>query len=88
VRSLNKARDIREQLEGLCDRVEIEIVSLPNDIDQICKTSDQAEQDAEKKSIENRDPKVRGSEDIIDYTSNQQNPNINVSTDTSVDDLS
>jgi hypothetical protein len=61
---------------------------LVSDIDQICKTSDQAEQDAEKKSIENRDPKVRGSEDIIDYTSNQQNPNINVSTDTSVDDLS
>ena len=61
---------------------------LVSDIDQICKTSDQAEQDAEKKSIENRDPKVRGSEDITDYTSNQQNPNINVSTDTSVDDLS
>ncbi len=37
VRNLNKARDIREQLEGLCDRVEIEILSNPHEIDCIGK---------------------------------------------------
>jgi pre-mRNA-splicing factor ATP-dependent RNA helicase DHX16 len=37
VRSLNKARDVREQLEGLCERVEVEMVSSENDTDAICK---------------------------------------------------
>jgi pre-mRNA-splicing factor ATP-dependent RNA helicase DHX16 len=37
VRSLNKARDVREQLEGLCERVEVEMVSSANDTDAICK---------------------------------------------------
>lgn len=37
VRSLNKARDIREQLEGLCERVEVELKSAANDVDAICK---------------------------------------------------
>jgi pre-mRNA-splicing factor ATP-dependent RNA helicase DHX16 len=37
VRSLNKARDIREQLEGLCERVEIEIGSNAHDTDVIGK---------------------------------------------------
>lgn len=37
VRSMNKARDIREQLEGLCERVEVEVNSAPNDVDIICK---------------------------------------------------
>lgn len=37
IRNLNKARDIREQLEGLCERVEIELVSNPHDIDVIGK---------------------------------------------------
>lgn len=37
VRNLNKARDIREQLEGLCDRVEVERLSNPHDADAICK---------------------------------------------------
>jgi len=37
VRSLNKARDVREQLEGLCERVEVEMVSSVGDIDAICK---------------------------------------------------
>ncbi|KAG5180936.1 P-loop containing nucleoside triphosphate hydrolase protein [Tribonema minus] len=37
VRSLNRARDIREQLEGLCERVEIEMTSNPGDIDAIAK---------------------------------------------------
>jgi len=36
VRSLNKARDIREQLEGLCDRVEVEMKSS-QDVESICK---------------------------------------------------
>mmetsp|Transcript_10759 Transcript_10759/g.14008 ORF Transcript_10759/g.14008 Transcript_10759/m.14008 type:complete len:1072 (+) Transcript_10759:95-3310(+) len=37
VRSLNRARDIREQLEGLCERVEIELTSNINDMDSILK---------------------------------------------------
>lgn len=37
VRNLNKARDIREQLEGLCDRVEVEVSSNPQDIEGISK---------------------------------------------------
>ena len=36
VRSLNKARDIREQLEGLCERVEVEMKSS-QDVEAICK---------------------------------------------------
>lgn len=36
VRSMKKARDIREQLTGLCERVEIELVSS-TDIDDIRK---------------------------------------------------
>jgi pre-mRNA-splicing factor ATP-dependent RNA helicase DHX16 len=37
VRNLNKARDVREQLEGLCERVEVEKLSNPHDCDAICK---------------------------------------------------
>lgn len=37
VRSLNKARDVREQLEGLCERVEVEMLSSVSDIDAVCK---------------------------------------------------
>ncbi len=37
VRSLKKARDIREQFEGLCERVEVEKESNPQDTDMICK---------------------------------------------------
>ena len=38
VRSMRKARDIREQLEGLCERVEIDChVSNPDDMDAILK---------------------------------------------------
>jgi pre-mRNA-splicing factor ATP-dependent RNA helicase DHX16 len=38
VRSMKKARDIREQLEGLCDRVEIDkMVSNPDDADAVLK---------------------------------------------------
>lgn len=38
VRSMRKARDVREQLEGLCDRVEIDgAVSSPDDMDSILK---------------------------------------------------
>lgn len=37
VRNMNKARDIREQLEGLCERVELELVSNPHDMDNILK---------------------------------------------------
>jgi pre-mRNA-splicing factor ATP-dependent RNA helicase DHX16 len=37
VRNLNKARDVREQLEGLCERVEVEKISNSHDCDAICK---------------------------------------------------
>ncbi|KAL0421967.1 UNVERIFIED_CONTAM: Pre-splicing factor ATP-dependent RNA helicase DEAH1 [Sesamum latifolium] len=37
VRSMKRARDIRDQLEGLLERVEIELVSSPNDLDAIKK---------------------------------------------------
>lgn len=37
VRSMNRARDIREQVLGLCERVEIEPKSKADDIDAICK---------------------------------------------------
>ncbi|KAK6118817.1 hypothetical protein DH2020_047430 [Rehmannia glutinosa] len=35
VRSMKKARDIRDQLEGLLKRAEIELISNPNDLDAI-----------------------------------------------------
>ena len=37
VRAMNKARDVREQLEGLCERVEVEMTSSPQEVDAICK---------------------------------------------------
>lgn len=37
VRSMKRARDIRDQLEGLLERVEIEATSNPNDLDKIRK---------------------------------------------------
>ena len=37
VRSMKRARDIRDQLEGLLERVEIESTSNPNDLDAIKK---------------------------------------------------
>ena len=38
VRSLRKARDVREQLEGLMERVELELSSNLGDVDAICKS--------------------------------------------------
>lgn len=38
VRSMNRARDVYEQLAGLCERVEIEETSNPNDIEGIQKS--------------------------------------------------
>ncbi|CAN1351274.1 Pre-mRNA-splicing factor ATP-dependent RNA helicase DEAH1 [Linum perenne] len=38
VRSMKRARDIRDQLEGLLERVEIEITASPNDVDGIKKS--------------------------------------------------
>jgi pre-mRNA-splicing factor ATP-dependent RNA helicase DHX16 len=35
VRSMGRALDIREQLQGLCERVEVEITSNPGDLDAI-----------------------------------------------------
>ncbi|KAL4384317.1 hypothetical protein GQ457_15G006130 [Hibiscus cannabinus] len=37
VRSMKRARDIRDQLEGLLERVEIEVTSSPNDLEAIKK---------------------------------------------------
>eukprot|EP00597_Dinobryon_sp_UTEXLB2267_P004841 CAMPEP_0170077306 /NCGR_PEP_ID=MMETSP0019_2-20121128/14147_1 /TAXON_ID=98059 /ORGANISM="Dinobryon sp., Strain UTEXLB2267" /LENGTH=283 /DNA_ID=CAMNT_0010289551 /DNA_START=41 /DNA_END=892 /DNA_ORIENTATION=- len=37
IRNLNKARDIREQLLSLCERVEVETSSNPHDAEAICK---------------------------------------------------
>ncbi|XP_043706544.1 pre-mRNA-splicing factor ATP-dependent RNA helicase DEAH1-like [Telopea speciosissima] len=37
VRSMKRARDIRDQLEGLLERVEIELISNPNDLENIKK---------------------------------------------------
>ncbi|XP_043706537.1 pre-mRNA-splicing factor ATP-dependent RNA helicase DEAH1 [Telopea speciosissima] len=37
VRSMKRARDIRDQLEGLLERVEIELISNPNDLEDIKK---------------------------------------------------
>lgn len=36
-RSMKRARDVREQLEGLMDRIEVEIKSNPHDIMNLCK---------------------------------------------------
>lgn len=38
VRSMKRARDIRDQLAGLIERVEIELTSNSNDLDAIKKT--------------------------------------------------
>ncbi|XP_034925449.1 pre-mRNA-splicing factor ATP-dependent RNA helicase DEAH1 isoform X1 [Populus alba] len=38
VRSMKRARDVRDQLEGLLERVEIELSSSPNDLDAIKKS--------------------------------------------------
>ncbi|CAN0896834.1 Pre-mRNA-splicing factor ATP-dependent RNA helicase DEAH1 [Linum grandiflorum] len=38
VRSMKRARDIRDQLEGLLERVEIDITACPNDLDAIKKS--------------------------------------------------
>ncbi|PON70342.1 RNA helicase, ATP-dependent DEAH box [Trema orientale] len=38
VRSMKRARDIRDQLEGLLERVEIELISNPNDLEAIKKS--------------------------------------------------
>lgn len=37
VKSIRRARDIRDQLEALCERVELEVRSNPMDVDAICK---------------------------------------------------
>ncbi|KAA8542531.1 hypothetical protein F0562_023683 [Nyssa sinensis] len=37
VRSMKRARDVRDQLEGLLERVEIELTSNPNDLEPIKK---------------------------------------------------
>ena len=36
-RAMTRARDVREQIEGLCDRVEVELTSSPDEIEVVCK---------------------------------------------------
>ena len=38
IRSMTKARDVREQLEGLCERVELDTISKGSEVDMICKS--------------------------------------------------
>ena len=35
---MKRARDVREQLLGLMDRVEVELVSNPGDHDAVCRS--------------------------------------------------
>lgn len=37
VRAMGRARDVREQIEGLCERVEVEMSSSVDDVEGICK---------------------------------------------------
>ena len=37
IRMMQRARDIREQLEGLCERVEVTVSSRPEAVEDICK---------------------------------------------------
>ena len=60
-----------------------------SDIDQICKTQDDAEQEAEQNANDKLYPKVRGSEAEFDVSSNANNTNFDVNVSTgSVDDFS
>lgn len=60
-----------------------------SDIDQICKTQDDAEQEAEQNAYDKLYPKVRGSEAEFDVSSNANNTNFDVTVSTgSVDDFS
>ena len=62
VRNLNKARDVREQIEGLCERVEVQVCSNPQDIDAIGKAltsgffynTAKFSQNAEYKTVKNQ----------------------------------
>jgi hypothetical protein len=60
-----------------------------SDIDQICKTQDDVEQEAEQNANDKLNPKVRGSETEFDVSSNSSNTNIDLTLSTgSVDDFS
>lgn len=48
-RSMRRARDVRDQLEGLMDRIEVEVVSSQGDSLPIRKVSD-----TEKKNVESQ----------------------------------
>jgi hypothetical protein len=60
-----------------------------SDIDQICKTQDDVEQEAEQNANDKLYPKVRGSEAEFDVSSNSSNTNVDLTLSTgSVDDFS
>ena len=60
-----------------------------SDIDQICKTQDDVEQEAEQNAYDKLYPKVRGSEAEFDVSSNSSNTNVDLTLSTgSVDDFS
>jgi hypothetical protein len=60
-----------------------------SDIDQICKTQDDVEQEAEQNANDKLYPKVRGSEAEFDVSTNSSNTNVDLTLSTgSVDDFS
>jgi len=60
-----------------------------SDIDQICKTQDDVEQEAEQNANDKLNPKVRGSEAEFDVSTNSSNTNVDLTLSTgSVDDFS
>ena len=59
-----------------------------SDIPQICKTSDEAEQEARRKAYDQQYPQVQGTEDDINFSSDGTDTNIQVSFDNDVEDFS
>ena len=59
-----------------------------SDIPQICKTSDEVEQEARKRANDQQYPRVQGTEDDINFSSDGTDTNIQVSFDNDVEDFS
>lgn len=59
-----------------------------SDIPQICKTSDEAEQEARKRAYDQQYPQVQGTEDDINFSSDGTDTNIQVSVNNDVEDFS
>jgi hypothetical protein len=59
-----------------------------SDIPQICKTSDEVEQEARKRANDQQYPRVQGTEDDINFSSDGTDTSIQVSFDNDVEDFS